>query len=43
VIKIEIGTIAIMAHPYQHEFAAQSPIGPAIKQPRQNRLVPGQD
>lgn len=42
-INIDIGTIAIIAHPYQHEFAAQSFIGPAIKQPRQKRFVPGQD
>lgn len=43
VINIEIGIIVIIAHPYQHEFAAKSANGPAIKQPKQKRLVPGQD
>ena len=32
--KIEKGTIAIITHPYQHELARQSLIGPATKQPQ---------
>jgi hypothetical protein len=43
VTKIEITTNAISAHTYQHEFWAQSAIGPATVQPHKNLFEPGQE
>ena len=43
VTKIEITTNAISAHTYQHEFWAQSDIGPATVQPHRNLFEPGHE
>lgn len=43
VTNIEITTNAIIAHTYQHAFAAQSAIGPATVQPHINLFEPGHE